>query len=125
MNPISIPVYAPHSGTIRISGSTESKKAASCALHYLSQQVSPIDFFYIGANAGQQAMKAMGIFRYTFERATGEQCTILFQPNRVQTRAKAFPDSKEEILIDAVYWRAYPCQTALLGTMSLPTQPAD
>lgn len=125
--PIVIPIYEPHAGTIRISGATESKGAASCALHYLGQEISPIDFFYIGANAGQQAMKAMGIFRYTFERATEGTYTILFQPNRVQTKAKVRDGTDAEMLIDAVYWRSYPVSIEALNEMMVksvrPPQP--
>jgi hypothetical protein len=116
-----IPVYESHPGTIRISGSTESKKAAACALHYLAQGVDPIDFFYVGANAGQQAMKAMGIFRYTFERSN-DKFTLLFQPNRVQTPAKVRQDSSEETLIDACYWRAYPISLASLPPVGAKIQ---
>ena len=116
-NPLVIPVYVTHPGTIRVSGATECKKAASCALHYLSQNILPIDFFYVGANAGQQAMKAMGIFRYTFERATEGETTLLFQPNRVQTRALVRDGTNAEMLIDAVYWRTYVITTAFLKEM--------
>lgn len=118
MNADQIPFYEPHPGTIKISGATESIKAAKCALHYLGNQVSPIDFFYIGANAGQQAMKAMGIFRYLVEQTAKEQATVLFQPNRVRTRL-AQPIGGTVSVIDAVYWRAYLFNRAELDNAAL------
>lgn len=106
-HPFAIPLYVSHSGTVRISGASESKKVASCALHFLSQDLGPVDFFYIGANAGQQAMKAMGILRYTVEKYTEGKTTVLFQPNRVQTETQDHADRSKTLLVDAVYWRTY------------------
>lgn len=118
-----IPVYAPHPGTVRISGATDCKKAASCALHYLSQGLT-VDFFYIGANAGQQAMKAMGILRYILERATDQKTTVLFQPNRVLTETKDRTNPELLVKVDGVYWRAYPM--SLVNVQQLQeTQHAD
>ena len=56
------PPYVPHDGTVRISGSTRPWGAACCALHFLSNGKSPIDFLAIGGNANQQATKAMVSF---------------------------------------------------------------
>ncbi len=102
-----IPLYDPHPGTIRISGGTDCRKAAKCALYFLKRGITDVDFFYIGANAGQQAMKAMGIMRNFLEEATEGKCTVLFQPNRVQTNVKDAEQPGVVIVKDAVYWRAY------------------
>lgn len=59
-----IPRYEPHEGTIKVAGGTLPKGAGRCAFHYLQKQMFPIDFMAIGANANQQATKAMGIFAY-------------------------------------------------------------
>lgn len=118
MNAENIPIYQPHAGTVKISGATESIKAAKCALHYLGNNVSPIDFFYVGANAGQQAMKAMGIFRYLVESTANGKATVFFQPNRVRTRLTN-PQAGGVEVIDAVYWRAYLFDTEDLNTIKL------
>lgn len=100
-------LYEPHVGTVRVSGSTDCRKAAKCALFFLQRKAAQVDFFYIGANAGQQAMKAMGIMRNLLESATEGRITVLFQPNRVQTEVMDLIDPTIVTVKDAVYWRAY------------------
>lgn len=106
-----IPLYVVHPGTVKIAGHTECKLAAKCALHHLSRNIGPIDFFYVGANAGQQAMKAMGIMRYLLEQTTEGKSTVFFQPNRVRTQS--FQAGSTDT-IDAVYWRVYVLPTEKL-----------
>jgi hypothetical protein len=96
--------YIIHDGTVRIAGGTDCKKAAKCALHFLRKGIKVVDFFYLGANAGQQAMKAMGLMRLIFETATEGKMTVVFQPNAAKTMVRdqaTFQDVEK----DAVYWR--------------------
>lgn len=102
-----IPFYVSHPGTVRIAGHTEALSAAKCALHFLGHAITPIDFFYVGANAGQQAMKAMGIMRYIVESTTQQKATVIFQPNRVRTEVAQGAQTGAPQIIDAVYWRAF------------------
>lgn len=106
-----IPRYTPHPATIKISGGTNCRNAAKCALFFLNRQVGPhVDFFYIGANAGQQAMKAMGIMRRCLEEATEGKATVVFQPNHVQTLVRDEITGLDAYKV-AVYWRAFVVKT--------------
>ncbi len=81
MDETNIPVYIETPSTIKVAGGTIPKGAGRCAFHYLQQSKLPIDFMVIGANANQQATKAMGIFCYMVTNApefAGIQ--VAFQP---------------------------------------------
>lgn len=81
-----IPLYAEHSGTIRISGRTSPVAAGTCAYQLLLSGLPVIDFFYIGGNAGQQATKAMGIFAYIVHNCRElTNMEVAFQPLLVKT----------------------------------------
>lgn len=98
-----IPVYAPHGGTIRFKGDTRPADASRSAMHCLMAKMDKIDFIYIGANAGQQAMKAMGIFRLNVEfHQPG--WTLAFRPLRFQTEIEDF-QTKEKKMKDLTVWR--------------------
>ena len=99
------PNYVNHEGTIKISGGTDCKKAAKCALHFLRKEIKNIEFFYLGANAGQQAMKAMGLMRLMLETATDGKMTVVFQPNATMTVVQD-QTTFENVQKDAVFWRA-------------------
>jgi len=97
--------YNEHSGTVRISGRTLPKSAAFCALTYLQRGLDPIDFFYIGGNAGQQAMKAMSIFAYLVDREMHQAgISVAFCPKRFTTNT-VDPVTKENREKDAAVWR--------------------
>ena len=99
-----IPLYAEKEGTVRVSGSTLPRKAGRCAFYYL-QRGLPVEFFCIGANANQQAMKAMGIFRELVDECpdfTGN--SVAFQPLRVRTHT-VDPTNGDQKDKDAVVWR--------------------
>jgi len=74
-----VETYVPHSGTIRVGGSTGPKIAGKCAFHFYDKKVPIIDFVCIGANANQQATKAMGVFRYMLIGSV-EGLDVSFQP---------------------------------------------
>jgi stage V sporulation protein SpoVS len=77
----SIEEYQEHSTTIKVSGSTQPKAAGRCAFHYMQKGLFPIEFLCIGANANQQATKAMGVFSFMVARSIefgGAQ--VAFQP---------------------------------------------
>lgn len=75
-----------------------------CAFHLLVKGSSPIEFLYIGANAGQQAMKAMGVMRQAVEEhpSIGKDIEVCFAPFRYQVPVK---EEKQEFLRDAAVWR--------------------
>ncbi len=113
-----IPTYQPHPGTIKVSGGTDVRAAAKCALFFLNKQVAPhIDFFYIGASAGQQAMKAMVKMKEFIEAATEGKSTVLFQPHHVQTPVTE-PDNSV-VMKYAVFWRAHVLRTQGLSELLL------
>lgn len=106
-----IEIYKPHPGTLKIAGGTIPKKAGICAYHYFHRGITPIDFFVIGANANQQAMKAMGVFKFRAEEesrlADKGECplfTISFAPLRFHTVTEN-ETTHEEKEKDAVVWR--------------------
>ena len=102
MEKTEIETYVSHEGTIRISGSTVPKKAGKCARHFLERGITPIDFFCIGANANQQATKAMGVFSYMTKNYDGLE--IAFQPLRFMVET-IDPTSQQKELKDAIVWR--------------------
>jgi hypothetical protein len=91
------PLYVEHAGTIRVSGMTSPRSAGFCAFVFLQKGIFPIDFFYIGGNAGQQAMKSMSIFAFIVQKDLPGML-IAFRPIRFMTTA----DEKEK---DATVWR--------------------
>jgi hypothetical protein len=103
-------LYIEHDGTVRISGRTIPKTAGYCAYTYLEKGVTEIDFFYIGANAGQQAMKAMTIFAKIVREETKSQASVCFEPLRFTTITEDEKGEKQRK--DATVWR-----TVLLGSL--------
>ncbi len=99
------PKYECAQGTIKVSGSTLPRQAGSCALHFLTRLIDPIDFICIGANANQQAVKAIGVFSEMFEEQHGrlDGSYLAFRPLRVSVTAKNFDGSSQ--LKDATVWR--------------------
>lgn len=82
----SIPLYVDTPSTIKIAGGTLPKGAGKCAFHYLLRRNFPIDFMCIGANANQQATKAMGVFRYMVEHDPSmSNIGVAFQPFHYKT----------------------------------------
>lgn len=112
MNP---PSYALHPGTIKVSGSTLPRQAGSCALHFLDRLMDPIDFICIGANANQQAVKAIGVFSELFHERFGQDGSFLaFRPLRVSVSARNFDGSFQ--LKDATVWRTVVVKSPLPQT---------
>ncbi len=72
--------YVTHSGTVRISGQTSPRAAASCALQLLKAETWPLEFLFIGANAGQQATKAMAFLAFIHDRQYSDS-EIAFRPS--------------------------------------------
>lgn len=76
-----VEIYKETQSTIKIAGGTLPKGAARCAFHYLHKQMLPIDFMSIGANANQQATKAMSIFCHMVKKAPEfAGIAVAFQP---------------------------------------------
>ena len=109
-----IPVYKPHEGTVKISGSTVPRGAGRCAFYYL-QRGLPVEFFCIGANANQQAMKAMGIFMNMVnenEEFKKRRLSVAFQPLRFMTDTIDIrtQDHRDK---DATVWKTFLVQVAV------------
>jgi hypothetical protein len=98
-----IPIYVPHRGTIRISGSTVPKNAGNCAIAFLQEGYEQIDFFCIGANANQQATKSMGVFSFQVRRFR-PNLRVSFEPLRFMTETTN-PVTGVKKLKDCTVWR--------------------
>lgn len=107
----SYPIYTAHAGTLRIAGGTIPRSASKCAFHYFERGIWPIDFFVIGANANQQAMKAMGSFKHKVEddssrrnSGNGTTFTVAFVPLRFHVNTES-ATTHEQTEKDATVWR--------------------
>jgi stage V sporulation protein SpoVS len=96
-------IYVIHEGTIKVSGGTLPKTAAGCAYHYLQRGIQTIEFFYIGANAGHQAVKAMTIFSHIIRRELNDIGEVAFVPTRVIALTDDGTGKKTEK--DATVWK--------------------
>lgn len=94
--------YKPHEGTVLISKFTRPNKAAGCIERYIAHEKSPIDIFYIGANAGQQAMKTMGIVAFNTNLRTRGKLAVVYTPRRVRTLVE-----NENVWKDATVWTLF------------------
>ena len=61
MQNVSDEIYKNHEGTVMVSGKSEVGKVARYITHLLQKDVTLIEVFFIGANAGQQACKACAV----------------------------------------------------------------
>ena len=100
----SVVEYVIGEGTIKVSGSTIPKRAGKCAFFYLKNGKQPIDFFCIGANANQQAMKAMGVFLHIVSESYGEDLSVAFRPLRYKTMTNDIYTNEKKYK-DCVVWR--------------------
>jgi stage V sporulation protein SpoVS len=99
------PVYERHDGTMNICGATNPGKAAGRAFRYIHADKSHhIDFFCIGANANQQAAKAMGLLKAFIEEDSDMKMTGTFCPLHVRTETTD-PTTQEKTMKDATAWR--------------------
>lgn len=95
--------YCEHPGTIRVAGISKPLRLAQCAQGLMTAAISPIEFFYIGGNAGQQATKAMTILAYQIKCETNGNVEALFHPTRVVTCT--VDEGQHEKEKDATVWR--------------------
>jgi len=98
-----IPTYDPHPGTVRIKGDTLPRYAANSAFHCFLMQMELIEFTCIGANAGQQAMKSMGLFMMMVEKERPGY-SVAFRPLRFSTQTED-PQTMERKMKDITVWR--------------------
>lgn len=97
-----LPLYAAHEGTMRVGGATVPRKAAWRALALLEGKVPNVEFLFIGASAGQQSLKAIGILCDLYDRKYREEYVLVFRPMRYRT---LIDGTEKEV--DAQVWRAY------------------
>jgi hypothetical protein len=95
--------YIEHKGTVRVSGRTLPKTAGCRAFSYFQQGYDVIDFFYIGANAGHQAVKAMTVFSHIVKNEK-PNIKVTFEPLRILTLTNDESGNQKEK--DATVWRA-------------------
>jgi stage V sporulation protein SpoVS len=101
-----IPAYTEREGTVKISGITQPRKAGRCAYFYLRKGL-PVEFFAIGANANQQAMKSMGVFIELVESDDSYKGrTVAFQPRRFRTHTVDNETAIEKDK-DATVWQTF------------------
>lgn len=101
------PPYERHRGTLIISGTTVPRKAGGCACFFLEKGYDPIDFLCIGANANQQAVKAMGVMLHTIEGAEQnlDRLQIAFRPLHVTVSVEDRENPGKFYVKDATVWR--------------------
>jgi len=58
---MSVDIYEPHSGSVRVSGGSPAKAAGMCGYHFFKKKQLPVDFYFMGGNAGLQAAKACSV----------------------------------------------------------------
>ena len=110
---MSAPLYTPGVGTVRVSGSGDCKKIAKCALHFIHQRKMPVDFFFVGSNAGHQAIKAIGIVTEIMKDTTDGASGLVFEILHVSTQVVT-PEAK---LIDATVLRAYVIRKEMMAAL--------
>lgn len=104
-----LPLYVTHPGTVKVSGSTVPRKAARCAQAFLEEHRKNVEFLFIGASAGQQALKALGILGDMFETQWKGDYALVFRPLRYRT----YIESHDPLLsgqgreVDAQVWRVH------------------
>lgn len=98
------PIYVEHEGTIRVAGISRPLLLAQCAQALITNGVPVIEFFFIGANAGHQAAKAMTILAYQIEQEHKGRVTATFRPCRYLTITHEGQVPKEK---DASVWKLF------------------
>jgi hypothetical protein len=115
-------LYKECASTIRVAGKTLPKGAGRCAFHYLQKGMLPIDFMCIGANANQQATKAMGIFCHMVKHSPEfNNIRVAFEPFPVRT----LTGEADKQMKSATIWRTViyePTITQKVGEPDLRSQ---
>lgn len=99
-----IPEYVRHPGTVLVSGTSASRKVAWCALGFLDEGRPNVEFMFIGASAGQQALKAIGLTSIIFEERNEGKYLLFFRPLRFRTVIRDAESARE---VEAQVWRTY------------------
>lgn len=108
-------LYTNHQGTVLVSGKSEVGKVARYIVHLIQMKVTPIDVFFIGANAGQQAYKACAVSSIIVRNELGVEIAFATVRAKTQTEkrditGKVVLDNGniEHIIKDAFIWRVVP-----------------
>jgi len=89
-----LPIYETHGGTIRVGGGTPAFQCGLAAFHQFRKGTRPVEFSFIGANAGQQAIKAANVAIRAIRTYTNESWGIIPLWCNVKTKK---PDGAEVI----------------------------
>lgn len=82
------------------------RKAAFCAMAFLDERRPDVEFLFIGAAAGQQALKAVGILSDLFENKWRSEFVLVFRPMRFRTTIMPTTPTEAPRDVDAQVWRA-------------------
>lgn len=115
MEPINLPLYVPHPGTVKVSSSTMPRKAAFCAMAFMEERRPDVEFLFIGAAAGQQALKAVGILCDLFENKWQSEFVLVFRPMRFRTTILPTTPTELPRDVDAQVWRAVVLDLGILS----------
>jgi stage V sporulation protein SpoVS len=107
MEPLDLPTYVTHAGTVKVAGGTVPRKAAWCAFAFMEERRVNVEFLFIGASAGQQALKAIGILTEIFESRWGTDYALVFRPMRFKTAIHSQTEQVPDREVDAQVWRAH------------------
>jgi len=100
-----VKLYQFHRGSLKISGTTKSHSAGRYAANLWRSGKRPVDFVYLGGNAGQQADKA--VHAMMMELAKLFNIMVAFVPMRVMVKTEPDEEGKSYVK-DAFVWRAIP-----------------
>lgn len=98
-------LYRSHEGTIRVGGNTAVHPAAARAWHCFDEGTPAIEFLFMGANAGHNAMKIMNLFMQMVERNTQGEVAVSFQPVRFITIVNNEKLKDDDSIRQCVVWR--------------------
>ena len=97
-------LYVPHPGTLKIGGATRPPKAALCAVRFYERGQVPVDFLFLGGNAGQQAVKACAWAQKLMLSDKGLK--VGFVPMRVRVET-VDPDTQARMDKVGFIWRMF------------------
>ena len=81
-------MYTNHDGTVLVSGKSEVGRVARYIAHLVEKGVEPIDVFFIGANAGQQAYKACAVATIICEEKMEKKLAFLTVRAKTKTEKR-------------------------------------
>lgn len=94
-------LYEFHAGSIRVAGKSKVFATGLSAFHEYVKGTRPVEFIFLGGNAGQQAFKACAVVKRELERARSVK--IAFEP--FWCKVEILNNDVPESVKDASGWR--------------------